>query len=297
MDRYECTCGGGNPNCCNCFGTGLVLRAPPAPRPYGRPPSPITASTQSTSSSPSFFPPRPSGRQRSIDGNTLDQIGPVATCPFCNIDFNEIRDLTAHIAVGHRRPPAPLGKAKAPGLGAKTARANRISCPDCKALVRNLQKHQRNFHNMDALARQKAKAERKALRKAEAAANQARLSEQPRGMHDPQPANPGAMRCSICLAFFPSDDSRRSHLRAAHPLKAGAQSKDQIKSASTSGQNRSGATRLKTDRPSRDQDTVYAQEAKERRMDATYGMGGTARDHGQFGSAPSHDAMDDESSA
>lgn len=34
----------------------------------------------------------------------------------------------------------------------------------------------------------------------------------------------------------------------------------------------------------------------ERRMDATYGMGGFARDHGQFGSAPTYDCMDDESS-
>lgn len=42
--------------------------------------------------------------------------------------------------------------------------------------------------------------------------------------------------------------------------------------------------------------TPHDQDFRERRMDATYGMGGFARDHGQFGSASSYDSMDDESS-
>lgn len=40
----------------------------------------------------------------------------------------------------------------------------------------------------------------------------------------------------------------------------------------------------------------HLNEREEKNLDATYRMGGTARDHGQFGSASSYDAMDDESS-
>jgi hypothetical protein len=59
MDRYECPCGGANPNCFKCDGTGLLERPPPPLRPPGWVPSLPATSTESTSRSPHIYPPRP----------------------------------------------------------------------------------------------------------------------------------------------------------------------------------------------------------------------------------------------
>jgi hypothetical protein len=106
-----------------------------------------------------------------------------------------------------------------------------------------------------------------------------------------------ATLCDICFVIFHSEDDRRSHLHAVHVLKTDAPfTKSQVKRAFTKVRSTFGATSPGREHGTDAQIDPYAQSAKERKMDATYGMGGTVRDHGQFGSAPSHDGMDDESS-
>jgi hypothetical protein len=141
--------------------------------------------------------------------------------------------------------------------------------------------------------------------------NQRLLEDARRALKHFRRSYPRAQMCESCFEIFKTDSELASHNMKAHPPKPAAQpdiaqKKKKKKTAAkrqkqivtkfdpriAPAKSKSGA------RPSEptNKDTPREQDFRERRMDATYGMGGFARDYGQFGSASSYDSMDDESS-
>jgi hypothetical protein len=146
-------------------------------------------------------------------------------------------------------------------------------------------------------ARKQARLERKAQRK-KSGPDHAKFDEQTHKLHVLRQKNPGAVICGMCGVFFPSIEGLRLHLADAHKLNSGERStRTPRQTLRTSTSRPRGIDNSTSGRKCfvLEADNPFAQEARERKMDATYGMGGTARDHGQFGSASSYDGMDDES--
>ena len=120
---------------------------------------------------------------------------------------------------------------------------------------------------------------------------------------------PHADLCETCLEIFKTKTELIAHHKNSHVknpsvvikkkkrTKIPAAEKKQLqklkkhnkKKTNERNETRSGVAGSKSPVNPNDQHT------QERRMDATFGMGGFARDYGQFGSSPSYDSMDDES--
>ena len=158
----------------------------------------------------------------------------------------------------------------------------------------------KRVHTAEGLARGQARKDRKARRKAKVTSNLSKTHEQTSRLHDVHPTNPRAKLCGICREILPSVESLRAHVRDVHGLKTKTATTYLVPPTATlsADQRLNSADHVSLDSRSSSGAPAdpYEQETRERRMDATYGMGGTARDHGRFGSAASHDGMDDESS-
>jgi hypothetical protein len=299
MDHYSCTCGGENPNCFKCDGTGLVKRPPPPLHPPGRPRTSPVPSSGKSATALSRNPSRPSPVRRSISGKTQKPKEDQIACPLCGFKFSKAIELVSHLLAEH---PAPAMTSAVTVSGAPSKAKRRIPlqlspCPHCEAPVGDVEKHINRVHGPEAKARRQARQERRAQRK-KSGPDHAKFNEQTRKLHVLRQKNPRAVICGMCGVFFPSIEGLRLHLADAHRLNSGERStRTPCQTLQTSTSHPRGNDVPLSDRkylPS-ETDNPFAQEARDKKMDATYGMGGTARDHGQFGSASSYDGMDDES--
>lgn len=265
MDTTPCSCGGANPRCFRCDGTGLfnsdrqadsfaggIYKAPARPgRTRGkrgnaavpgsaaaRPtPSPVNQTREYTVCSLCFKPILKGGgcghECGKIFTSLLANIGssrrrPSTQCPQCGV---WVRRLERHTAKVHQVEPVIAGETPARMLH---------KCRYCKAMVKDVEKHnQRARRNEREVARNAA--------------------------------------------------SGSSPIKTAKRIARGSTSRRQ----NVVDLNRESAAHETPPHGHSGQGVA----ADESRRDATYGWGGSFRDHGQFGSHPSYDSMDDESSA
>lgn len=268
MEKYPCTCGGENPNCFRCDGTGLVESLVLPLRSDGRI-HPKPASVQSVKA------PR-------IPTKKSPVAPPAANkrfyCAKCEIFFEEPIAFIYHARTQHPKP--------------KQAKKNRTP--------QDLQQQTEKAPSHKQVSLEALRESQKLMEEARRAIKQLRRS------------FPRSQLCYSCFGIFKTDVELVEHHKSAHPAestpalvitkpknkkKKSKQSNKQsqhfqLPSVSNSkrrvGSNRYDNVQLPKTQSER-------QNISERRMDATYGMGGFARDHGQFGSAPAYDGMDDES--
>lgn len=257
LSSNPCSCGGDNPSCFRCWGTGMVE-------------SPVSDSRD-------VAPGQKAWGSWQLDSNATQSRSrrskPYAVCPHCGV---EVRHIARHVAKVHavgkvfpvadpdtdtrtvdtlrRDPPQRQRKLQVQSL---------TTCPVCGVSVKSMQKHARKTgHTLSG----------------------------PFAKQAPQPSlrsprivqlRNGTLKCGQCLATFPNAIQLDSHMVSTHGKRA-------TKTA-VSEDPRTGGRPEK-----RSRDSIPS---TERNLDAKYGWGGTFRDHGQFGSYPLHDSMDDESSA
>ena len=305
MDTFNCTCDGENPKCFKCYGTGMVPRATPTAETGAHPgqkwrPKPKAPQTASDTTSQ---PSRPGSATiaKPEFGPKNDQI----LCPVCKIAFY-FREFPQHrrrehpfyneagyVATGQEMSQSSSGWIPPPTLH---------ECPDCKARVLNLQKHANKVHSLEGQARRQEVQHWRHQRNfgRELWLQQQRSEEQTLGKK--KHAHPDAKVCGFCRAMLPNLNALLVHFQTAHGLEPKTPPPNRAKSDPRA---KRADTRPVDDAKSHHRpgpgtksgpSDPYAQYDRERSMDATYGMGGTARDHGRFGSSASYDGMDDESS-
>ncbi len=300
MDRFPCSCRGENPNCFKCAGTGMVARAPATTqvgerwRPRIDPPA--------IASDPSVSRPTGEPKPPRVDasGTRVDRI----RCPICKIDFR-IEAFSRHKKLDH---PTRVARTRViavqamPQRSVATIQAKLLQqCPHCAARVSNLQKHTNKVHSPESAARREA---RESLKARELAGRKLRLRIQEsreRAFSEFKRTFPDAKVRGFCKTMLPDLASLHAHFRAQHALEESSlrPSRSPIaRSIQTENTTREDTERAysfpETDgRPHLQGSQEQAKH--ERRLDATHGIRATARDHGRFGSAASHDAMDDES--
>ncbi len=296
MDVYSCTCGGENPNCFKCDGTGLVSKPPPVIHIPGRPRSPLSASTSSGGATPTASPTtsRPRYREVQAPASSASQI----RCRLCSVVVENATELLLHLRAEHPRP-FEVGGANSkntPAPKKKKAAATLRPCPQCGAPVGDVERHYKRIHSPEGIAL-KQERKKKARSKAKEGPIQSKIHEQTRRLHEMRRMNPRAVLCGMCGVVVPSSDELRLHLRSVHGFSAAAATPSSVPgTASLTNRRNTPVATPQASRSGAATGDPYLQEARERKMDATYGMGGTARDHGRFGSAASYDGMDDESS-
>jgi hypothetical protein len=295
MDSLPCTCGGDNSRCFKCYGTGLIH----APRQVGGLPNTQLRKLlrKLTSTSPQ--------RQKAASSNTIGQRAAASLtpdgqmsirsdmiiCPACKQEFH-FKYFLAHRRQAHPLPKDILEAKKSRNKNTPKLKPSLHSCPKCKQQVRDLAKHLKKQHQAEKSMPSVSKATRTSKKNE---------TQQPhaRALSEYRISHPSGKMCGFCRALVPGLLQLKNHFNEAHGFDAASlRSKAAGPSYSKTPGNRpvkngvanvSRAAGVNTSNP-------YAQEKRELRMDATYRLGGTARDHGQFGSPVSFDGMGDESS-
>jgi hypothetical protein len=305
MDRFTCTCNGENANCFKCFGTGMMPHAPQIREPgdhqwqrwspkvsLPKQKPEVTKQSHYTSTKMSTMP---------VQDTKCDRI----ICPICRIDFH-FRDFIWHKRQDHspvnilkRRDQVPKPSRKAVHFTASKALHE---CPECKAQVADLQKHSRKVHNAESQLRRQARQkwrEHKLLeKKFKVEQQRIDLGIFVKYKH----THPNAKICGFCRALLPDLDKLQVHFRNEHGLEPKVHILENARSTTNDEIGYSPSKKSTDSKAASNQKAStgsinpFAQEDRERRMDATYGMGGTAREQGRFGSSASYDGMDDESS-
>lgn len=284
MDTLPCSCGGENSNCFKCFGTGLV---PSAAGSLGRPKSAaIPSPSFSKSGVRKRAKPAQSQKGPSLAGSLSSgkPFKPVAAKTYCPICLQVIPTgtLRAHRRWAH--PTAQELEARPASFEPQqpTVKPPQVTCPFCNCSVRRLDKHIRKAHG-DAIP----DADRRSL-----------------------VISLNSKACAKCQ--FTSEDipTMFSHLVKSHGIATvgstvkkrvpneRAQKPPGIKADNLEAQRRTSRVPKGETHPRQgphDHDR-FAQETQTQKLDAKYAWGGTYRDNGSFGSYPSHDSMDDESS-
>lgn len=283
MDKYPCSCGGENPNCYRCDGTGMVKsmvlpvrsdgRIHPQPRNPETPTPPLRHTT----------PPKPA--EPSIEKKWF--------CAKCKYSFLDPTEFIYHVRVEHPKSRVkqqqkinkPKGNAQQPPP---------ISVTHQKKAQQTEDRADRGVTTLEVMRE-----------------NQRLLEEARRALKHIRRSYPRAHMCESCFEIFKTDSELSAHNLKMHPPEPAAQplipKKKKKKKPAAKRQEQPvtqrdarlvptrSESRARSSKPTIN-DTPREQDFRERRMDATYGMGGFARDHGQFGSASSYDSMDDESS-
>lgn len=269
MDRFPCSCGGENPNCFRCYGTGMV----DTPVSVGRPRADISEMARAAA-----LKPRPKGRSAKKRAPAQNKAGTtnragatsvradysdghkLVLCSHCGVTVRAGR-LSGHILRVHPGERVAIDAEESSSLP-----SGQVRCPQCRVLLnsKNLEKHLRKVHEPP--------------RPAHPASGSAPTA----NSKDPlQSLPPNVVRCPRCRLVAPDHRALLAHIRIVHgePLQATG-----VPASAPRGgrQGQSGGAGGSTAEPS---------------MDGSYGWGGSFRDHGQFGSYPSFDSMDDESSA
>ena len=262
MHAIPCSCGGENSRCFKCDGTGMV------PRPAlqkGRP-HPAPGALKKSASGRRVRSQNGTKRNQPTARSTATPLTRKAappppelppTWPADNKPTQPSRDPRPNAQAGYAPKPKQVQKASPP----------LVCCPACGVQTSNLAKHHRKAHTAEGAAR---RLERRRRREAEAAKDRlAQLRNKP----------PGGVRATRLPDLPPLKP----------PLKVRKRGKG--KQAPLEQRTRPVESRGPGE-PSRFVATPQGDSAA---RDATYGWGGSLRDHGQFGSYPSHDDMGDES--
>lgn len=233
LDSEPCSCGGDNPNCFRCWGTGMY-------------------------------------RGKSFKGSS--------------------------------RGKSSAGSSQGAYLGSVASGASLTQCRECGAYVSGLLEHLQQAHGPAASKKEDQSAGGKTTRGKT-------LWLTPRQARSGTPKKrPGILmspevKCPKCTASFPNITQLGSHVIGSHGLRAfyaldlqAPRSQVQPgakKKRAKAKKNRSEPGRVPppVERGSASPDSA----AQEQRLDAKLYWGHSFRDHGQFGSYPSHDDMDDES--
>lgn len=264
LSSTPCSCGGENPNCFRCWGTGMVEPDLPDPPEVG-----------------AYL----GSRTRRRRSQTVQaQARQLFKCPTCGVSVGK---LSRHLAKVHGQqdmagPTREDGRGGAEGVltGTMTTSPQRLPpkkplvppdrhwCAVCGAIVKNLRKHiSKTGHFVKPSL-------------FDVAVDLARSN--------PRQAPLGFLRCPRCPAIFPNQNQLASHIIGSH----GAKVLKEIGFSRSSRARRGdpeGHDASRTQQP--------GQFDRGPNLDAKKGWGQAFRDHGQFGSYPSHDDMDDESNA
>lgn len=296
MDSHPCTCRGENQNCFKCDGTGMVDSKPAPPHPAGRfSPHKELANSRRTielrspgnRTSPPRKPNKPSKAHRPPPNNQSSDGNGRIICRACDKTFSFFTELQNHTYKLHILKKS--AKKERPTQNIST-------CPKCNCRVRNLEKHIRRNHPPGSKIAQKARPSKK--HKTIQGKNEKQTRPDRAISTEPLTTKP-IFTCGFCMATQVGRDELLNHLERVHgeklsrtvtltkPLRP-----DRSKPLSSSRPQNTSPSAKSTDQHGvvRMEDSRY-----ERLLDATYGMGGTARDNGQFGSAATYDGMDDES--
>ncbi len=295
MDIFPCTCGGNNPNCFKCYGTGLISASEkPIAWPSTQLPKLRKMSTTKESKRPQEASIKSIGHQVA-PGFTPKPVAHIRTdtivCPACKQEFH-FRYFPTHrqqyhpIAKDNLKPVVP--KKKIP------SKSNRLlyPCPECQVQVCDLAKHLKKQHGPETKILRELKVPR-TLEDKELSPQGAHAISKYRSSH-----LTGKI-CGFCGITVPGTSELKAHLYMKHGFDEASLSN---KSARQYPENSSATRRIQKNKEKNKHHLTSvtpsdprAEELRERRMDPTYGMGGTARDNGQFGSPVSFDGMDDES--
>jgi len=293
MKEYDCSCQGSNENCMRCYGTGLTEKPPRPPLEFVEKHGMLLKrvddfrSTDGTPNANTLGAP--------INSNRLQSLG-VRSCSLCGLSFR--RDefvshcLTVHLREFEQRlyhdcPTCGVRTyskeqldrhirrkhaANVPQAPASTQRKGFSPCPTCNAFVLtpNLARHIKRKHGPEA---QKLRDERARRRSALEARRTDKIRDQSR--EETSPAGRGQL-------VTPTNSRELGTGRRP--------------SSRTFRIGRAAGSRELVPLPHRVVSGTSDRNPEQPRMDATYGLGGTARDNGRFGSPVSYDAMDDESS-
>jgi uncharacterized C2H2 Zn-finger protein len=282
MENYPCTCGGENQNCFRCDGTGLVKSQALPLRSDGRVrPLPKNDEIQ--------IPTSP----RKIHQDLVKpQIEKKYFCPKCNEFFDDPTLFIHHVRTFHPKPK-PNPKPNSNSNSKPKLNSTKLDNPQ------KVDQYQIEIQPMED------RLDPEPMTLELIGENQRLLNEARAALKKLRRSYPDAHLCKTCMEIFKTTTDLVAHQQEMHVFKPIVVIKNKKKTASRKKSKiqkqsdeknlfrrkeemgGSGVTYISTQTNDRDN--------LERRMDATYGMGGFARDYGQFGSSPSYDGMDDES--
>lgn len=196
-------------------------------------------------------------------------------CPHCGIKLiNEAR-LEKHVMKVHafsEVPPIEIVPEPSPIITpASLAHGKLEQCPTCNQWVKNLRKH------MDKAGHE----------------SRVNLQQSPENNKNGTISNGIGYRCLLCSAVMKNTQKLCAHVSRVHGVMSVAK-KSQVQQQNASPHlSKTTIPKRAPDSTGNDKpNSVYERAEK---MDATRGWGGSFRDHGQFGSYPLHDSMDDDS--
>lgn len=278
MDRFPCSCGGENPNCFRCFGTGLIDR----PASVGRPHPNLSEMARQAALKPKVSAKSKKGRKKpkqvietrkaaldEASGNakpgvsaTYSDGNKLVICSHCGVEVRasrmadhvqRVHKASAVVSYDHIKSALPAGKAR---------------CPTCMVVLylKNLERHLRKVHQEVIQTPSRGSSRFAATGLSSSSGS----------------LPPNVVKCPRCPVVAPDQRSLFAHLRFSHGEQLGDIKNTQSHSAVAGSQG----------------DVRPAGGGRgESAMDGSYGWGTSFRDNGQFGSYPSFDPMDDESSS
>lgn len=265
MENYPCTCGGENPSCFRCDGTGLVASHALPLRSDGR--------VRPLPKNEEILPPPTVTKPKAAE--IKSQAEKAYLCPKCKEWFFDASDFIRHARTFHPKPKVKQNKPAKPKQN------------DLRQVERTPNEQPKN--NLQTLEQMKE--------------TQRLLDDARSSLKKLRRSFPQAHLCENCLVLFKTVGELKSHQKSTHeitPSRAtiAPKKKKKVRGSAAKQSETTDQKQRKTEKFPFVQSMGYTKEqrAMEHRMDATFGMGGFARDHGQFGSSPSYDGMDDESS-
>lgn len=283
MDTYPCSCVGENPNCFKCSGTGLVrTKAGLLGRPkanlaevVAKPPTPLSdASPQADLTARKH---RREARELG-KGQPFKAVAPKTSCPIC-FALIKTGSLAEHRRRAHSTPSGLKPAQPSSPMQRGIAPREKHDCPLCKKSVTRLEVHFKEAHlaNLHPKEREVVKT---AVR---------------------------TLACPKCEVVTETTTQMFEHLLNGHGYRARMLESRRVNDghsrsggAGAGAKNANGRNQRKGTRSASDavwDPSRFSERAEPKVLDAKLGWGGSFRDAGQFGSYPSHDAMDDESSA
>ena len=306
MGVFRCRCGGEAPNCLSCGGTGLVSN-PKAP--IGRPHRNLgQAAKQQEMETPAKSKKVATTPAKKVDVfGRHTRLGPAQKCPFCNVEFVGGHSCKEGPTLAELLARKMMRKQNASPLSPTPKKL--VGCPVCGLMVAKLARHQSKVHGIVSnsvatptmllnaenltvcevcgarvknIGSHRRKTGHYAVNAAGGLNPAANVDNRPAARRDTVAS--AKLACPHCK-FKPKNFADLSH---------------HIKVVHINETRWVPAKVLKDSRPPRLRDahepSLDKPELKQS-MDATHQWGGSFRDHGQFGSYPSHDDMGDESSA
>ncbi len=273
----ECSCNGDNSNCFKCFGTGLINRSTDETRRSTRP---ILKEMNSRIKN------KPIKAEESINFNEKIEM-------ILKGHYQKTQNL--RVKKKEEKPPKLQKVRKQPD--------NLVQCNLCEARVVYLDKHIKKHHTEEGIRKAKER-EEKRIRRERINLEKKRLASSLRNkLNKHRIWHPDAKLCGFCHDVFDNLNLLEEHIIKAHSPNIKTQltinnPKEIVhrvdKKTHSSSISKSKKIHSKN-KANEDVLQVFQNVPNERSLDATYGVGGFAREHGKFGSASSFDNMDDES--